>query len=91
MGDRFGYWFAFHPKQKDYLKSSSDAYIAFGCGSSSQIILIPLIKFEEFLPDLRKTESEKKFYWHVSIYKKDKKYLLNKPTEDGFDISNFLI
>ena len=35
------YWFAFHPHQQQFLREHPTAYVAFGCGSSQQLVLIP--------------------------------------------------
>jgi len=40
-----GYWFAFHPNQKDALESAQRGFAAFGCGSPSDTFLIPIATF----------------------------------------------
>jgi len=44
-----GYWFAFHPHQRDILQNADTAYLAFGCGSETLILLIPAIDFIQWL------------------------------------------
>lgn len=43
------YWFAFHPHQQEFLQQHPRAYVAFGCGTSTRLILIP---YTEFQPSL---------------------------------------
>jgi hypothetical protein len=62
------YWFAFHPHQKEFLESSEKAYVAFGCGSKEQILLIPFNEFASWLDGMNITRRDERFYWHVSIF-----------------------
>ena len=36
------YWFAVHQSQVDFLESSSEPYVCFGCGSPADTLLVPL-------------------------------------------------
>ncbi len=70
------YWFAFHPHQKTFLASIKNSYVAFGCGAESKLIAIPFEEFLGWLDSLRTTESDTRFYWHISIIEEGKKLLL---------------
>jgi hypothetical protein len=86
------YWFAFHPHQKDFLKEYSTAYVSFGCGSASNIFLIPFIEFEPLLKNMWTTEKEDRMYWHVVIHQRGDKFLLAQPgnkNEDLLDITGY--
>lgn len=85
------YWYAFHPSQQDFLNEGETSFIAFGCGSADHIVLIPFAEFKKHLPEMRTTESAGRYYWHVEIFKKDGKYLLNKPTAEGIDVTGYLM
>jgi len=85
------FWYAFHPYQKDFLEGNEKSYLALGCGSADQIVLIPFTEFNKHIPKMRTTESADRYYWHVEIFKKDGKYLLNKSTSEGIDVSSYLI
>lgn len=91
QGQANRYWYAFHPTQQAFLKEGNSSFIALGCGSADQIILIPTDEFFRHLPNMRTTESKDRFYWHVEIFKKGKKFLLNKPTPEGVDVTRFII
>ena len=71
------YWYTFRPAHKEYLQDSNAAYIAFCCGSEGSIVLIPYKVFEPLLVHMKTTVARDQLYWHVEIFKKAKKYLLN--------------
>ena len=88
------YWFAFHPYQQEFLKTVKNGYVAFGCGSSDNIFLIPFDVFEPLIPSFWITEKDDRMYWHVVIHERDGKYLLAQPVlEKGAmtDISKYRI
>jgi hypothetical protein len=90
-GER-GFWFAFHPHQKDFLSSLQKAYVAFGCGSEKLLLLIPRDTFTPWLDGMNKTTLEDRFYWHVHIYWEDDPITLYR--SKGFpkiDLKPFLV
>ncbi len=90
------YWYAFHPHQLDFLSSTPDSFVAFGCGSHNQVLLIPFNSFRPWLQEMRQTKPEDgRFYWHVQIHReKDGKFFLqrrrgaSKPEITGFLLSD---
>jgi hypothetical protein len=86
------YWFAFHPHQKEALGLAAKAYVAFGCGTSKRVLLIPFSEFEQWLEGLSITQKEDRFYWHVLIYRKDEKYTLHrKRGEKAIDLTKYVL
>jgi hypothetical protein len=86
------YWFAFHPHQRETLRLASQAFVAFGCGASERVLLIPFSEFEQWLEGLWTTQKEDRFYWHVVIYRKDEKYTLHrKKGEKTVDLTKYLL
>jgi len=85
------FWYAFHPNQREFLDEGDKSFLALGCGSADQIVLIPFAEFEKHLPKMRTTESGGRYYWHVEIFKKNSKYLLNKATTEGIDVTSYLM
>ena len=73
---RTTFWFGFHPYQKEVLLAFQEAYVAFGCGSPSNVILVPFKDFAPWLETLSTTTGENRFYWHVHIVEKDAKFTL---------------
>lgn len=72
------YWFAFHPHQQAFLRQYPKAYVAFGCGTSARLLLIPYADFEPWLEDMWTTSNNDRIYWHVVIYREDNAYTLRR-------------
>lgn len=86
------YWFAFHPHQQDFLKQHATAYVAFGCGSSKRVIVIPYTTFEPWLASSWTTTKEDRTYWHVVIYRKDGTYTLRlRKGRKPIDLTSFAL
>ncbi len=86
------YWFAFHPHQQAFLKKHTSAYVAFGCGSSERLILIPYADFEPWLKHTWTTENGERKYWHVVIYRDGNNYAFRmKKGEGQVDLSPYVI
>jgi len=86
------YWFAFHPHQKEFLKTYKNPFVAFGCGSEDEILKIPFTDFKEWIEGFNITEKEDRFYWHVHISKEHSKFILHrKKNFENVDISKYLI
>lgn len=86
------FWFAFHPHQEDFLQSYKNAYVAFGCGSAANLLLIPFKDFQPLVKNMGTTEREQGMYWHVVIHYRENKYLLGQPGKERgsmLDISNY--
>lgn len=73
------YWYAFHPHQKEFLENLNNAYVAFGCGSSDSVFIIPYKEFEPFVKNFWTTTNDDRMYWHVVIHNRDKKYFIAQP------------
>lgn len=77
------FWYAFHPHQKESLQTGKENFVAFGCGSEDNVLLIPSADFSSWLPGMNKTEKSDRFYWHVKITNEDGKYVLRR--KKGFE------
>jgi hypothetical protein len=87
-----GYWFAFHPNQKEFLANAKEGYVAFGCGSEKHIVLFGRDEFLKNIPFLNQTKREDRHYWHVIIEKRNDKWTLNRAKESGrLDITKNLL
>jgi hypothetical protein len=87
-----GYWFAFHPHQKDVLESTEKAHIAFGCGSEDLILMIPAKDFIQWLDGFNTTIKEDRSYWHVHIsYDGEKVMLICKTGYDAIDLTKYIL
>ena len=86
------YWFAFHPHQQAFLKKHPSAYVAFGCGSSERLILIPYDNFEPWLKHTWTTENGERTYWHVVIYRDSGNYSFRmKKGEKSIDLTPYVV
>jgi hypothetical protein len=73
-----GYWFAFHPHQREALKQAEKAFVAFGCGTSKRVILMPFTEFDLLLDGMNVTQKDDRMYWHISIERKEERYFLHR-------------
>ena len=86
------YWFAFHPHQQAFLREHPKAYVAFGCGTSRRLILIPYATFEPWLQDMWTTSNDDRMYWHVVIYRAGERYTLRrKKGAKPIDVTPYLL
>lgn len=79
LGKNVRYWYAFHPHQQEFLHEFNEKYVALGCGSPNNTLLIPFRDFEPLLKNCGITERAGKMYWHVVIHYRDAKYLIGQP------------
>lgn len=87
------FWFAFHPHQEEFLEKFSNSYVAYGCGSPENTILIPFDKFKPLVRNLWTTNKER-MYWHVVIHHRLGEFLLAQPVlgkGETVNISDFEI
>lgn len=73
------FWFAFHPHQQEFLEKFENAFVAYGCGSPQNTILIPFSMFEPAIKNLRQTTKTERMYWHVHIHHRLNNFLLAQP------------
>lgn len=86
------YWFAFHPHQREVLEKADKAFVAFGCGTSKRVLLIPFPDFDPLLEGMWTTQKDDRSYWHVVIYRKGEKYSLHrKKGEKNIDVTPYLL
>jgi hypothetical protein len=86
------YWFAFHPHQKEALMRVPESYVAFGCGSSKRILLIPFSDFSSWLEGLWTTQKDDRYYWHVTINRTGDRYTLaRKKGQKNVDLTPYIL
>ena len=91
-GGRSLYWFAFHPRQKEFLEQAQEAYLALGCGSEVNVLLIPLDDLRLWLDDLGTTERNERMHWHIQIYHEDSQWLLGRKKGKGkLDVTKYAL
>lgn len=88
------YWYAFHPYQSEFLEKFKTGYVAFGCGTSDKILLVPYKEFADKLSFLNTTQRANSFYYHIHINEKGNKLSLllhKKESNKEWDITKFLL
>ena len=74
-----GYWFGFRPHQREALLNAKKAYVAFGCGSASKLVLVPYKDFDPWISEMHQTtRDDGKMYWHVHIDDEASKLFLRR-------------
>jgi len=77
-GTQTGYWFAFHPHQKEFLESAAEAYLALGCGSAHLTLLVPFTDFAPWLEGMNITKRDDRFYWHIIVARQEGRFRLRR-------------
>lgn len=89
---RPGYWFAFHPHQKEALVGAKAGYVGLGCGSPSLTLLIPIATFSQWLDGMNVTSLETRSYWHVQIHNEDGRLtLIRRKGQTKINLDEFRI
>jgi len=85
------YWFGFTPKQKKMLDGTK-GYVALGCGSANNILLIPFSEFSKLLPEMSITERGGSFYWHIILTENAGRYVFDlRGKNNKYDGTKYLI
>jgi hypothetical protein len=93
-GNKEKFWFAYHPHYRDTLDKYKNKYIAFGCGSEKNTLLISLHEIESKKIRMNHTIKGDRIYWHVVLYRDQNNnwtWLLSKPELEEINISDKLI
>ena len=91
-GTHPNYWFAFLPHQQEFLRQHPSAYVAFGCGTSARLILVPYADFQPWLEDMWTTSNDDRTYWHIVIYREGNRYTLRrKKGTKAIDVTPYLL
>lgn len=86
------YWFAFHSHQQVFLRESPKSFVAFGCGSSKRLLLVPFADFEKWLEGTWTTVKDDRMYWHIVIYHQGNKYTLRrKKGAKSVDVTSYAL
>jgi hypothetical protein len=88
QGQYTKFWFAFHPHQQEFLGEFQNSYVAFGCGSAIDTLLVPFKDFQPFLINCGTTENEERMYWHIVIHFRDEKFLIGQPRQGRGSMTN---
>jgi hypothetical protein len=86
------YWFAFHTSHAAFLESATQGYLALGCGSPDQTLLIPFGTFRTWLEALNATERGDDVAYHIHVLRRDGRVILKRKSGSAdLDISEYLL
>jgi hypothetical protein len=87
-----GFWFAFHPYQKEFLENAPRGFVGLACGDASTVLLIPLADFSQWLPRMHETISPDRRYWHVRIKRNGGRFtMLRRKGAERIDLTQYLV
>ncbi|HUP60405.1 MAG TPA: hypothetical protein VNA69_08305 [Thermoanaerobaculia bacterium] len=87
-----GFWFAFHPYQKEFLEETKQGFVSFACGDAATVLLIPVAEFSRWLPGMHETVSPDRRYWHVRIKRKNGRFTMNRRKgHERIDLTKYLV
>ena len=73
-----GFWYAFHPHQREKLAAAGTSYVALGCGSPAAILLIPFQDFTSWVDAMNVTRLDDRLYWHVVVQQDGRRFELRR-------------
>lgn len=86
------FWYAFHPHQQEFLKNAKQSFLALGCGSEANLLLIPFTDFEQWLQGMNITHKEDRFYYHIQVSQESGKFLLvRRKGQQKIDLTKYLL
>jgi len=89
---RQGFWYAFHPHQREKLAAAGQSFVALGCGSPDVVLLIPFHDFTSWVDDMNVTRLENRLYWHVQITQDGRRFeLRRKAGTSRVDLTRYLL
>jgi hypothetical protein len=87
-----GFWFGFHPYQKEYLEQAKRGFVAFACGDATTVLLIPIDEFSRWLPGMHETVSPDRRYWHVRIRRNSGRFTMSRRKgHERIDLSKYYV
>ncbi len=89
------YWYAYHPRQKDFLSETQQAYFKLGCLDEQKAFAIPFDKMNQIASEMLTTSpkgNENKKYHHVVIREDNGRYcIFAHPTKSEMNINDYEI
>ena len=87
-----GFWFAFHPYQKEYLDNVKQGFVALACGDAASVLLIPILDFSHWLTGLHETISPDRRYWHVRIKRVGGRFAMHRRKgQERIELTKYLV
>jgi hypothetical protein len=71
-GDYQPYWYAFHPKQDDFLAEGKDSYLILSCMDRDEAFAVPYSWIVSNKKNLNMTDKGERSYWHITLTSLDR-------------------
>lgn len=86
------YWFTIYERQLESIQRAKQSYVALGCGSTKQIVVVPAAEFSPWCDDLP-PYTQGKTGWHIHLWKVSGKWELRREGRGKapIDMTMFLI
>ncbi len=88
---QINYWFAFYPRQKEFLEQYAQGYVALGCGFQEALFLIPFGLFSGWLDQLPRAARRSQTSWRVHVQTADSQWLLLVPNQETVDLNDYRV
>lgn len=86
------YWWTFRSRHLKALAAAQVGHVALGCGTPTQILLIPFIEWQPIMDGLNSTVHGEQVNWHIQVHRDGDRLLLHrKGTLPPIDITNRLL
>lgn len=85
------YWFGFHRSQNEFLEGAEQSFVAFGCGSPNDLILIPSKELSQQLNHMNVTDSGNRYFWHVRIFEEDGSFFLERRDQNPLNLDSYYL
>jgi len=87
-----GYWWTFHTRHKLALERVKTGYVALGCGTPDQLLVIPAPRWNAYIPSLNSNMRGGHLRWFVHIRRTGTDFLLQrKGGASPINITEFLL
>ena len=87
-----GYWYAFHPRWKEFLTDCDTGYLVLGVMGRDDLVVLPISFFLQFIDKLNTTGKGEKMYWHIHLNEMPNRELfLVVPKETNVSVDRFLL
>jgi hypothetical protein len=92
VGNGERYWFTIYEDQIENIQRANQAYVAFGCGKTEQIVVVPADEFSKWTKDLP-PYTQGKTGWHIHIRNENGKLELRREGRGAppIDVTRFMI
>jgi hypothetical protein len=87
-----GYWWTFRSRHQQALQETATGYLALGCGSADQLLVIPFASWAKYLDSLNLVARDGHPRWFIHIRREGKRFTLHrKGGLSDADVTQYLV